>query len=203
MCELNIKTGGYKLETTGRFATPDNIEELEDKEIKELLEKGASAYEVLMLRKSNHIVVGALNNMTANLQKKITDSEKQSSIVLEMLQKMEENFYINLPVDKHIEPTNGSTKRKINDVVLELSKFHESERRKKATINLISSQKYTLIIILGLILGISIKFHTIIDSFFMKLEGTILFATSSAIFLATLGFLLKFFFKRKFGDDDK
>lgn len=203
MCEIKLDTGGYKLKCTGKIVTPDNLNTLEKEEIQELLETKISAWEFLFLRKSNHDLGNSVNNLTSRMQLQIDDGIETNKNILVMLKEIQNSLYVELPSDKfNSNGINDTNKRKINDVIIDIWKLHEPERKRATTMSIINNYKFSLIIILGILLGISIKFHKYIDLMFNKIENILIIATSSAIILAVIGFVLKFFFRKKFGSDD-
>src|SRR5574340_918518 len=183
MCTLNIETGGYKLKN-GKYVTPDNVELLTPDEIEELISTNISAWEFLMLRKSNHNLVNAINVMTGNIQKRIDVVEDANEGIFGSLKRIEDSLTV--------EIQNGETHtKKLGDVVVELWNLHKDERKRKQFVKSLDQYKYPIIWMLVVALVVSIKFHDQVNVLLQNMEDWVFVASTSTVFVMVIGYLAK------------
>lgn len=189
MCTIKIDTGGYTLED-GTVVTPDNVENLTPTQINELLNKSVTAWELLMMRKSNHHLVNSINALTGQMQVKINQTDEKFDNILNKIENIDKNLKVTLG-------TNGSSRiESVGNVLVELWDMHKEERVKysnrKVFRILINKYKWYVVLVLGVSFGLIIKFHEVVNKYLQSVENITTLLISTSLGITIIGFLLKF-----------
>uniref|UniRef100_A0A7C3SQN4 Uncharacterized protein n=1 Tax=Dictyoglomus turgidum TaxID=513050 RepID=A0A7C3SQN4_9BACT len=189
MYKIDVKEGTYTL-NSGKTVTPDNLDDLTKDEIKELLDTGVSAWELLLLRKSNHNLVNSINVIMEKIQERIESLHEANTEILKSLENINKKLIITTK--------NGiSQERNIGEVVEELWEIHKKERNAKKLREVILTYKYYFTIVFVSIFLLSFKFHNEINNFLKIFENYLLAGLSAGTAVTLILSIIKMVISKK------
>jgi hypothetical protein len=189
MCKLDINLGGYKLES-GKFVTPDNVEELSKEELKELLNTQTTVWDFLMLRKSHHNLVNSVNNILSRVDSRIENIEEKNEEILNYLKKLEDSLTITIKNGK-------ATKRDIREVIVELWDLHKVNRDRQKLKEILKKYKMSLFFGFLFVFLFAIFKHELINSILGNIKEFLIAGVSAGLVISLLIGVIKAFINHK------